>query len=162
MAHTPGLHPSLPTRWYIDADHYQRELETIWYRDWVAVGRLEQVPEKGDFFIAGIGTQQIIVTRGNNGALHAFHNTCRHRGSILCTEKQGHFRNGRIICPYHTWTYGLDGQLVATPFKVDSGDFDANKMQALNQSMGSMNLGGYPAAQPGASPSVPSACGRKS
>ena len=126
MTHTPGLHPSLPTSWYIDADHYQRELEAIWYRDWIAVGRLKQVPEKGDFFIAAIGTQQIIVTRGSDGVLRAFHNTCRHRGSILCTEKQGRFPNGRIICPYHTWSYGLDGQLVATPFKVDSDDFDAN------------------------------------
>ena len=65
------------------------------------------------------------MTRDSDGTLHAFHNTCRHRGSILCTEQQGHFRNGRIVCPYHTWTYGLDGRLVATPFRMESDDFDA-------------------------------------
>jgi len=124
MSTNPKTRPSLPTAWYVDADHYQRELEAIWYRDWIAVGRTGQLPRKGDYFIARIGTQQVIVTRDGDGTLRAFHNTCRHRGSILCTEDRGHFRNGRIICPYHTWTYGLDGQLLATPFRVESDDFD--------------------------------------
>ena len=125
MTRTPKIQPSLPTSWYLDTDHYQSELEAIWYRDWIAVGRAEQVPKPGDYFVARLGTQQVIVTRDLDGELRAYHNTCRHRGSLLCTESRGKFRNGRIICPYHTWTYGLDGSLIATPFKVDSDDFDA-------------------------------------
>jgi len=126
MSQSLKIQASLPTHWYIDRDHYQRELDAIWYRDWIAVGRTEQIPLHGDYFVARIGTQQVIVTLDGDGKLRAFHNTCRHRGSILCTEQQGRFRNGRIICPYHTWTYGLDGQLLATPFKVESEDFDAD------------------------------------
>lgn len=124
MTDTRTIQTSLPTSWYLDADHYQRELDAIWYRDWIAVGRVEQIPEPGDYFVARVGTQRIIITRNDNSELHAFHNTCRHRGSTLCTESSGHFSNGRIICPYHTWTYSLDGSLVATPFRADSDDFN--------------------------------------
>lgn len=123
MSGSSKTRPSLPTHWYLDADHYARELEAIWYRDWVAVGRNEQIPEPGDYFVARVGTQRIVITRNKDGALRAFHNTCRHRGSTLCIEPRGRFKNGRIICPYHTWTYDLDGQLVATPYRVESDDF---------------------------------------
>ncbi|MDH4109111.1 MAG: aromatic ring-hydroxylating dioxygenase subunit alpha [Gammaproteobacteria bacterium] len=119
------IEPTLPSAWYYDADHFRRELEAIWYREWVCVGRLEQVTRPGDYFVAGIGTQRVIVTRDRDDRLRAFHNTCRHRGSTLCTEESGHFANGRIVCPYHTWTYSLDGELLATPFRVDSRGFAA-------------------------------------
>lgn len=124
MTNAPKLQPTLPTSWYFDPAHYARELEAIWYRDWVCVGRLGQIPRTGDYFVAGIGTQQVIVTRDADGKPRAWHNTCRHRGSVLCTTDKGRFRNGRIICPYHTWTYGLDGKLIATPQRIDSDDFD--------------------------------------
>ena len=114
---------SLPSEWYFDAAHYARELDAIWYREWVCVGRLEQIPEPGDFFVVKLGTQQLIITRDGEGRPRAWHNTCRHRGSILCTETNGHFRNGRIICPYHTWTYSLAGKLLATPTRLESDDF---------------------------------------
>lgn len=117
------LKPSLPSAWYYDPAHYQRELEAIWYRDWVCVGRIDAIKNTGDFFTATIGNQNIIVTRGSDGEIHAWHNTCRHRGSVLCTKASGHFRNGRIICPYHTWTYSLDGNLVATPGRLETDDF---------------------------------------
>ncbi|MEX0824331.1 MAG: aromatic ring-hydroxylating dioxygenase subunit alpha, partial [Woeseia sp.] len=57
--------------------------------------------------------------------LRAFHNTCRHRGSSLCASAEGHFANGRIVCPYHTWTYSLSGDLVATPARLETDDFVA-------------------------------------
>ena len=118
------IRESLPSHWYFDPAHYERELEAIWYRDWVCVGREEAVPAPGDYLVASLGNQSIIVTRDTDGRLRAFHNTCRHRGSILCREPAGKFRNGRIVCPYHTWTYATDGRLVATPGRVQSGDFD--------------------------------------
>lgn len=115
--------PTIPSHWYFDADHYQRELKAIWYRDWICVGREESLLQSGDFITAGIGDQSIIVTRSDDG-LRAFHNTCRHRGAQICSAGSGRFRNGRIICPYHTWTYSLDGDLVATPYRLDTGSFE--------------------------------------
>ncbi|HSD68775.1 MAG TPA: aromatic ring-hydroxylating dioxygenase subunit alpha [Woeseiaceae bacterium] len=116
---------SLPASWYYDAAHFARELDAVWYRDWVCVGRLEEIPLAADFFAAGIGNQRLIVTRNAAGKLRVFHNSCRHRGSVLCTADRGRFRNGRIICPYHTWTYDLDGKLVATPSRLPAADFSA-------------------------------------
>lgn len=124
MAALEEIKRSLPSHWYYDAAHYERELAAIWYRDWVCVGRAESVSEPGDYFLAGIGDQSIIVTKDADGRLRAFHNTCRHRGSMLCRETSGKFRNGRIVCPYHTWTYATDGRLLATPGRIESDGFD--------------------------------------
>jgi len=118
------VRPTLPASWYYDGGHFKRELEAIWYRDWVSVGRMEALQRPGDFFVAVIGDQEIIVTRGTDDEPRAFHNTCRHRGSVLCRDYDGHFRNGRIICPYHTWTYSTDGALLTTPGRFDTDDFD--------------------------------------
>ena len=116
---------SLPAAWYFDDAHYTRELESVWYREWVCVGRFEEIASPGDFFTAQIGTQSLIVTRDRDGAPRAFYNTCRHRGSILCTGERGHFAGGRIVCPYHSWTYSLTGELIATPVRLESDDFHA-------------------------------------
>ena len=118
---------TIPSHWYFDADHYQRELRAVWYREWVCVGRGENLEQTGDYFTAEIGDQGIIVTRSAEG-LRAFHNTCRHRGARICTAETGRFRNGRIICPYHTWTYSLDGELIATPNRHDTGSFEADRL----------------------------------
>lgn len=114
---------TLPATWYYDADHYARELKAVWYREWICVGRQEEIPRPGDYLVAAIGTQRVIVTRTSEGVVKAHHNTCRHRGSLLCESERGHFPRQRIICPYHTWTYSLDGELVATPARLESGDF---------------------------------------
>ena len=116
---------TLPASWYYDAEHYQRELAAIWNRDWVCVGRMETLVKAGSYFVATIGSQKIIVTTSTAGELKAFHNTCRHRGSRLCREDRGQFLNGRIVCPYHTWTYSTEGQLLATPGRIETDDFDA-------------------------------------
>ena len=117
------IEATLPSDWYYDGQHYQHELEAIWYRDWVCVGRIEEFARPGDYRVAVIGNQSLFVTRDRQGALRAFHNTCRHRGSALCASAQGHFANGRIVCPYHTWTYSLGGDLVATPARLETDDF---------------------------------------
>lgn len=117
--------PSLPADWYFDAGHYQRELDAIWYTQWICIGRKEEFPKSGDYRVIHLGTQQIVVTRDNDD-WRAFHNTCRHRGSTLCENDTGHFRNGRVVCPYHVWTYSLAGELVATPKRLETDDF---KMQ---------------------------------
>jgi Rieske 2Fe-2S family protein len=106
---------TLPSSWYYDPAQYARELEAVWYRDWICVGRSEDLREAGDFLVTGVGAESLVLTRDRDGAPRAFHNTCRHRGSTLCTAPRGRFANGRIVCPYHAWTYSLAGELVATP-----------------------------------------------
>ena len=121
------LEAGLPASWFRDPAHYRRELDRLWYDCWIAVAREEEIPGPGDYHVAEIDTQSIFVVRGEDGALRAFHNTCRHRGSVLCTAPQGSFARRRIVCPYHAWTYDLDGRLIATPRRMPTPDFDPRK-----------------------------------
>lgn len=125
MAREPlkRLEAGLPAAWYYDPAHYQRELEAFWYRRWVVVARAEELPRPGDWRTVRIGTQSLILVRDED-RIRAFHNTCRHRGSVLCTEEHGNFARKRIVCPYHSWTYDLAGHLVATPRRMETPDFD--------------------------------------
>jgi glycine betaine catabolism A len=118
------LEPSIPARYYYDPRQYERELEVFWYGMWVMAGREEEVPEPRHYKVVKIGTQSIVILRDLDGQLRAFHNTCRHRGSILCTEEQGRLPGRSLVCPYHTWTYSLDGQLVGTPRQMETAGFD--------------------------------------
>jgi len=118
-----SLEPSLSSRSYIDPEHYQRELEAIWYRSWLCVGRTEEIAEPRDYKVVEVGSQSVIVTRDPEGQLHAFHNTCRHRGSVLCTQASGRFRGNAIVCPYHGWAYSLAGELRGAPHQIRSPDF---------------------------------------
>ena len=121
------LEAALPGEWYSDPAHYERELDAFWYAGWVAVAREEQIAAPGDWRVARIGSQSLIVLRDEAAQIKAFHNTCRHRGSILCTEEQGNFARKRIVCPYHSWTYNLAGQLIATPRRIETPDFDLQR-----------------------------------
>src|SRR5438067_873632 len=101
MARTAAKSPfeaGLPAAWYHDPAHYQRELEAFWYRRWVAVAREEELASAGDWRTVRIGTQSLVLVRDDD-QVRAFHNTCRHRGSVLCTEAQGNFARKRIVCP---------------------------------------------------------------
>jgi Rieske 2Fe-2S family protein len=118
------LEPSIPARYYHDPRHYERELEVFWYGMWVMAGREEEIPGPRHYKVVKIGTQSIVILRDLDGRLQAFHNTCRHRGSVLCTEEQGRLPGRSLVCPYHTWTYSLDGELVGTPRQMESPDFD--------------------------------------
>jgi len=117
------LESALPASWYYDPAQYARELEAVWYRDWICIGRCSDLARTGDYFVADVGNERVIVTRDAGATHRAFHDTCRHRGSKLCTEPRGHFANGRIVCPYHAWTYALDGRLIATPGRIETDDF---------------------------------------
>ena len=118
------LEAGLPAAWYHDPAHYRRELEAFWFRGWVVACREEEIPAEGDWVVARIGNQSLVILRSAS-AIKAFHNTCRHRGSILCEKASGRFARGRIVCPYHAWTYDLDGKLVGTPRRMETPDFDA-------------------------------------
>src|SRR5258706_6236279 len=117
------LEAGLPAAWYHDPAHYQQELEAFWYRRWVVVAREAELAATGDWRTVRVGTQSMVLVRDED-QIRAFHNTCRHRGSVLCTEEQGSFARRRIVCLYHSWTYDLAGQLVATPRRMETPDFD--------------------------------------
>lgn len=118
-----GVEPTLPARFYLDAEHYERELRAIWYASWVYLCRAEELARSRDFRVFELGSQSILVVRSADGTLHAFHNTCRHRGSVLCSEESGRLRGPALVCPYHQWTYELDGRLRSTPHRLESADF---------------------------------------
>ncbi len=109
----PGLAPSLPASWYCDPAVFARERERIFARHWILVAREEQLAAPGDFVTDTIAGFPVFVARQAGGALGAYHNLCRHRASPLLTEETG--RRQVLRCPYHGWTYGLDGQLRKAP-----------------------------------------------
>lgn len=119
-----GLQSTLPTAYYRDPEHYRREIDLIWHRDWLCVGRAGEFSRPGEYRVIGLPGAEIIVTLGEDRALRAFHNTCRHRGSQLCAAAAGRFRAGRIVCPYHAWAYGLDGSLRQAPGAAEAEGFD--------------------------------------
>ena len=102
---------TLPARYYTDPEVFRQELETFFCQTWICAGRSEQIPNPGDFFLCEVAGESIIVTRDTGGAVRAFYNVCRHRGTRMCRDARGKFA-GRIQCPYHGWTYGLDGKLL--------------------------------------------------
>ena len=100
---------SLSRELYHDADVYQQDLEQIWYKDWIFAGHSFEVPKAGNYLTLQIGSYPVVIVRDNSGDVRAFHNSCRHRGSRLCTESKG--KIAKLVCPYHRWTYDLDGKL---------------------------------------------------
>jgi Rieske 2Fe-2S family protein len=80
----------------------------------MCAGRADQIPNAADYFTRTLGDESVIVTRDRSGEIHALFNVCRHRGTRLCDREEGHFTD-RIQCPYHNWTYDLDGALLAAP-----------------------------------------------
>jgi Rieske 2Fe-2S family protein len=113
---------TLPSRYYTDPGIFSREMERFFFAMWVCAGRATEVPDPGDFFLRDVVGQSIVITRGEDGRVRAFYNTCRHRGTKFCSEDEGQFA-GRIQCPYHLWTYRLDGTLANAPHMNDVPHF---------------------------------------
>src|SRR5262249_16456450 len=109
---------TLPARYYADAEVFRDELERFFFQTWVCAGRAEQITYSGDFFLREMGGESIIITRNESDPLHAFYNVSRPRGTRICPTPAGKF-DGRIRCPYHGWTYGLDGSLIGAPHMVE-------------------------------------------
>jgi phenylpropionate dioxygenase-like ring-hydroxylating dioxygenase large terminal subunit len=112
---------SLPSRLYTDPAVFAAEVEEIWLRRWVFAGHECELRFPGDFLTVQIGPASLIVLRSDDGAVRAFHNVCRHRGSVLCDAAAGSFGR-RIVCPYHRWSYSFDGSLAGARATPD--DFD--------------------------------------
>ena len=122
-ARLSALTKTLPRDAYCSDSVFAQERERIFARAWCAVTREERLPRTGDYVVVEIAGESLIVTRDNSGAVRAYANVCRHRGTRLCTEASGHF-NGSIRCPYHAWTYGLDGSLLAARHMGEVSGFE--------------------------------------
>ncbi|MFN3938145.1 MAG: aromatic ring-hydroxylating oxygenase subunit alpha [Gemmobacter sp.] len=106
---------------YCDPGVFAADLETIWYREWLFAAPAAAFRKAGDYVTLQVGAYPVILVRGGDGRVRAFHNVCRHRGQRLCASAQG--QTARLVCPYHQWTYDLDGRLL---WARDMGEgFDA-------------------------------------
>ena len=116
------------TERYTSRDYAEREREAIWMRVWQMVGRVDELPKAGDWKEYRIYDQSYIIVRSKDEHLRGFVNACRHRGNKLCTGGRGNSNGPRIVCPYHLWSYNLDGSLsrVFRPELVGPIDMDAH------------------------------------
>jgi Rieske 2Fe-2S family protein len=105
---------TLPARHFTDPAVLARELEQIHFQMWLYAGRADRIAAPGQYFQVSLGGASVLVVRDEGGQIGAMHNVCRHRGTLLCTEVEGTLP-GRIRCPYHAWTYRLDGSLAQAP-----------------------------------------------
>jgi Rieske 2Fe-2S family protein len=115
---------ALPSSTYFDQRNFEAEMTAIWHRNWAHVCRASELDGPRAFRTIRIGSQEIVLLRDEAGTLRAFHNTCRHRGSALCTETEGRLKGRLLVCPYHSWSYSMQGKLVGVPSKVLPQGFD--------------------------------------
>jgi Rieske 2Fe-2S family protein len=128
---------TLTGKYYTSAEKFALEIERIFTRQWLYAGRSEQISAPGEYFLVQVGPQSgsgesgsgesgsgesLIILRDLAGKAHAYYNVCRHRGTLLCTQSSGRFPNS-IQCPYHAWTYGLDGRLIGAPLMDEVPEF---------------------------------------
>ncbi|MDC0739294.1 aromatic ring-hydroxylating dioxygenase subunit alpha [Cognatishimia sp. SS12] len=105
-------HPdhALEQAFFNDPDVYAHDLEAIFYKEWQFIGLSCELEKPGSFLTHTIGAYKIVVVRGVDNEIRAFHNSCRHRGSVICKAAKG--TTPKLVCPYHQWTYELDGSLL--------------------------------------------------
>jgi Rieske 2Fe-2S family protein len=114
---------ALPRSFYTDPGFLEIDLERIYYRDWLFAIPACEIPKTGNYVTVQVGDYPVVIVRGADGVIRAFHNSCRHRGSRVCTAAKG--SAPKLVCPYHQWTYELDGRLL---YARDMGpDFDATR-----------------------------------
>jgi Rieske 2Fe-2S family protein len=126
------LEKSLPSSCYLTDEFFARERELIFCREWFLAGREEQLPNPGDYLVLNVAGESILVVRAKDGALKAHYNVCRHRGARLCPSPEdaadsnslelsgGVVGASGIRCPYHQWTYAMDGKLLNAPCLKES------------------------------------------
>jgi Rieske 2Fe-2S family protein len=115
---------SLPQPLYNDPYMFKADVEEIFEKEWLFVGMTSEVPNAGDYFTVEIAKNPVLIVRGKDGAINAFHNSCRHRGSRICTAHRGKVAN--LVCPYHQWTYDTTGNLLFAGTEMGA-DFDTKQ-----------------------------------
>lgn len=116
---------------YTDADLFEAELERIWYRTWVYVGHVSEVPEPNDYVVKSIGPQSVIMSRDKQGGIHLLLNRCAHRANLVCDAPKGN--SSAFRCPYHGWTFANTGKLLGYPFNSGYGGPEAKQELGLGR-----------------------------
>jgi phenylpropionate dioxygenase-like ring-hydroxylating dioxygenase large terminal subunit len=116
---------------YTDPAIFQAELERIWYRTWVYIGHVSEVPEPGDYVLKSIGAQAVIMSRDKQGAIHLLLNRCAHRANLVCDAERGN--SSAFRCPYHGWTFANTGKLLGYPFSSGYGGREAKAELGLGR-----------------------------
>lgn len=115
---------TLPAAAFSSPASYEREVERIFGRSWLCAGRLDQIPEPGDYLPLDLLGRKLMVVRGRDGEVRVLSRVCRHRAAELVKEAG---RTKSFQCPYHSWTYGLDGRLLGAPFMESSESLDRKR-----------------------------------
>src|SRR5712691_8271062 len=114
----PGEHLSASTlltgRSFWDETIFHEELGRFYFRSWLNVGRSDQIPDPGDFFVREIGNESLLFIRGDDRNVRGVYNVCRHRGTRIVGMADGE-KLGSLVCPYHAWTYSVEGKWVGAP-----------------------------------------------
>src|SRR6266404_7525122 len=104
-----GEEVGCPPDWFIAPEWYRRDLVAVFRPAWQFAGHASELKEEGSFITFSLGADEAIILRGRDGSLKAYYNFCRHRGHRLCSNQSGNFpMAGRVVCPYHGWTYSTD------------------------------------------------------
>lgn len=141
---------TLPQRYFVSAEVFAEEQAAIFSAEWVSVGHQSQIGASGDYFVQEVAGESLIVVRDQQDTIRGFYNVCRHRGTRLCEEQRGHA--GAIQCPYHAWTYALNGRLIGAPQMESAPAFDKAdySLAAVNLALWEgfifVNLAGRPTA----------------
>ena len=114
---------TLPQRYFVSSAVFAEEQEKVFSRQWALVGHQSQLAKSGNYFTAEVAGESLIIVRDKRGEIHGFYNVCRHRGSRLIENRNGQL-SAAIQCPYHAWTYGLDGRLLGAPHMDDVPGFN--------------------------------------
>src|ERR1041385_8466129 len=120
-----AFHPgaaTLPQCYFVSPEIFDAELQKIFATNWILIGHQNQLAKPGDYFLAEVTGESLIVTKDQRSTIRAFYNVCRHRGARLCEEQHGH--SAAIQCPYHAWTYALDGHLLGAPHMDETAGFN--------------------------------------
>ncbi|MFI1052934.1 aromatic ring-hydroxylating dioxygenase subunit alpha [Streptomyces griseoruber] len=126
-----SLIPTLAGEYYTDPGIFAREQERVFEAMWFCVARACELDKPGAFRTYQVGRESVLVSRARDNSVRAFLNICRHRGAKLCTEESGEVKRA-FQCPYHAWTYGLDGKLVAAPNLTSMPDIDRTAYGLIN------------------------------
>lgn len=146
-----AMERSLDSAAYLTPEAFARDKQTIFTREWFCAAREEELPEPGDHLVLDVAGENILLVRARDGALHAHYNVCRHRGARMCDAGNdarwgvkldaGVVARNMIRCPYHSWSYALDGRLLAAPHLQDAPGF--NKADYSLYPVGVATWGGF-------------------
>ena len=127
---------SLPLNWYYDLKQYEKEVGKVWKSEWFYACHEDNLKEPLSYLTLQVSNFNILILRDKKGLVSAYLNTCRHRGSILCKEKEGKLKTNLLVCPYHQWSYNAsDGSLVKTSSIITPKNFKKSKRGLIKVKM---------------------------